>query len=209
MARRVPSCLGGGGDVGPTAPVERWVNVNEAGEDPGAWLEALRRNSGLALDPEGRWRYGTGFVENERVAELFHAGLAVRPDGEVTLTVGKMWAYVKCEGPAFFVRSVRGREVALLGGGTRSLGVDAVFGWGPDERLYLWVGGQPPAKVLRTPHQALVAGVYEVGDVGEVDETDVGSGSGSGRLVCRVGDLEIPVVKLAERPGPNTPRPAS
>lgn len=174
--------------------------MNEVGEDPGAWLEALRRNSGLALDPEGRWRYGAGFVENERVAELFHAGLAVRPDGEVTLTVGKMWAYVKCEGPASFVRSVRGREVALLGGRTLELTADSVFGWGPDERLYLWVGGGPPAKVLRTPHQALVAGLEEV------READVGPHAGA--LVCRVGDLAIPVVKLAQAPGPNTPAPA-
>lgn len=173
--------------------------MNEVVEDPGAWLETLRRNSGLALDPEGRWRYGTGFVENERVAELFHAGLAVRPDGEVTLTVGRMWAYVKCEGPAFFVRSVRGREVELLGGAKWSLGAEAVFGWGPDERLYLWVGGQPPAKVLRTPHQALVMGLEEVG---------VGALAGGARLVCRVGDLAIPVVKLIERPGPNTLAPA-
>lgn len=174
--------------------------MNEVVEDPGAWLEALRRNSGLALDPEGRWRYGTGFVENERVAELFHAGLAVRPDGEVTLTVGRMWAYVKCEGPAFFVRSVRGRDVELLGGRTLALGAEAVFGWGPDERLYLWVKDQPPAKVLRTPHQALVAGLEEVGGAAR---------PGGARLVCRVGDLAIPVLRLSESPGPNTPPPAS
>lgn len=174
--------------------------MNEVGEEPGAWLEALRRNSGLALDPEGRWRYGTGFVENERVAELFHAGLAVRPDGEVTLTVGRMWAYVKCEGPALFARAVRGREVELLGGRTLTLTERSVLGWGPDERLYLWAGGgEAPVKVLRTPHQALVAGLDELGG---------GAGTGDSRLVCRVGDLEIPVLRLAERPGPNTSPPA-
>lgn len=186
--------------MGPGRSGEKQVDVNEVGEDPGAWLEALRRNSGLALDPEGRWRYGTGFVENERVAELFHAGVAVRPDGEVTLSVGKMWAYVKCEGPAFFARSVRGHEVALLGGRTLVLTAGSVFGWGPDERLYLWAAGEPPVKVLRAPHQVLVAGLEEV--------PEAGVGPGRGSLVCRVGDLAIPVVALERAPGPNTPAPA-
>ena len=172
------------------------------------WLEALRRNSGLALDAEGRWRFASGFVENERVAEMFHRGVAVREDGEVTLTVGHMWAYVKCDGPAFFVRAVRsssaegrasGPVVELAGG--REVGLEgATFGWGPDERLYLWVQGlngvDGPALLLRTAHQALLAGLQDA------DE----SGEGEG-LSLIVAGRSFEVVRIAQRPGPATPRP--
>lgn len=171
--------------------------MNDVHGDAGAWLEALRRNSGLALDPEGRWRYGTGFVENDRVSELFHQGLAVREDGEVTLTVGRMWAYVKCEGPALFVRAVRGRTFELLGGRTFEASADTVFGWGPDDRLYLWVDrAAGPARVLRAPHQALSVGLVGL------------EGTGGG-LRCRLEGLEIPVQMLAAVPGPSSPAPAS
>lgn len=159
---------------------------------PEAWLEHLRRSSGLAIDPEGRWRYGTGFVENDRVAELFHAGVAVREDGEVTLTVGRMWAYVRCEGPARFVRAVRDGAFELLGGAKWPL-VGAVFGWGPDERLYVWTTDGGPARVLRVPHQALIAGLEE---------------DPEGRLVLTVGDRAVPVVRLGTIPGAAAPRPA-
>ena len=167
-------------------------------------LEALRRNSGLALDAEGRWRYASGFVENERVSEMFHRGVAVRRDGEVTLSVGKMWAYVKCEGPAFFVRAVRkagadgdkvvgavvelagGREVALAG---------ATFGWGPDERLYVWLHGvDGPALLLRSAHQGLLAGLEE-------------SAGGGLRLIA--GGESFEVARIPARPCPAAPRPGS
>jgi hypothetical protein len=169
------------------------------------WLEALRRNSGLALDEEGRWRFGAGFVENERVSELFSAGLAVREDGEVTVTVGAMWAYVRCAGPAFLVRTMRrdasGAVVFGLAGG-RELGVDAIagVGWGPDERLYLWLDGAAlgapgtgarPALVSRVVHQALIAGLDDV----------------DGRLTLAIAGRRFEVRRLSERPGPASALP--
>jgi len=171
--------------------------VNDVRDDAGAWLETLRRNSGLALDPEGRWRYGAGFVENERVAEMFHGGVVVRPDGEVTLTVGRMWAYVKCEGPARFVRGVRGRQLELLGGGALDLDTHSVAGWGPDDRLYLWVDEGGPLKVLRAPHMAFVAQL----ETQPPPEHD--------RLVLRCAGLEIPVITIAQVPGPRGAAPSS
>jgi hypothetical protein len=191
------------------------------------WLEALRRNSGLALDAEGRWRYAAGFVENERVSEMFHQGVAVRPDGEVTLTVGKMWAYVKCEGPAFFVRAVKKagadgdaagplgaqypqhpqhavdpqhpqhpqQRVVELAGGREIALAGATFGWGPDERLYVWLQGvDGPALLLRTPHQGLLAGLEEK--------------TGGGLRLIAAGE-SFDVVRIPERPGPAAPRPGS
>jgi hypothetical protein len=169
--------------------------VNER-DDAGAWLEALRRNSGLVLDAEGRWRYGAGFVENERVAELFHGGVAVRDDGEVTLSVGSMWAYVKCDGPARFVRAVRGARFELLGGAEVALEEVTAMGWGPDERLYLWAADTIPLKVLRTPHQALVAHLEHVAGQDGVD-----------RLVLRWQGRKIAVAMLAEVPGPRAAAP--
>jgi hypothetical protein len=113
----------------------------------------------LSLDVDGRWHFGTRLVENERVQELFHAGVEVRPDGDVVLRVGKMWCYVKCSGPAFFIRRFdweRG-EVELAGG--RRLKCEPVrIGWGPDDRLYLWLGSLPgPAICLRAAHQDAIA----------------------------------------------------
>ncbi len=177
------------------------------------WLEALRRNSGLALDAEGRWHYASGFVENERVSEMFHRGVAVRPDGEVTLSVGKMWAYVKCEGPAFFVRSIRNAEadedegplpqhaqhpqhaVVELAGGRKVGLAGATFGWGPDERLYVWLHGvDGPALLLRSAHQGLLAGLEE--------------SAGDG-LCLIVAGTSFDVARIPERPGPAAPRPGS
>ena len=90
-------------------------------------LEALRRSSGLALTKEGVWTWGTGFVENPRVQTMFHAGVAVRDDGELTLSVGQMWAYIKAEVTAFFVRNVADGLVHLLGDRTLR-GVDRTVG---------------------------------------------------------------------------------
>lgn len=140
------------------------------------WLEALRRNSGLALSRDGVWTWGGRQVENPRVQDLFHQGVRVRDDGEVTLSVGRMWAYVESEGPIYFIRAVHslgssGASCRLLGGRVLPLlsGVEGrpptAAGWGPDERLYLWLAGlDGPAICLREAHQILSSRIVELED---------------------------------------------
>jgi hypothetical protein len=159
-----------------------------------SWLEAMRRGSGLSLDDEGRWRFGAGFVENERVAELFHQGLERRADGEVILRVGGMWCYVKCSGPMRFVRRFDWRqEVAELFGGRMVSLSGAVAGWGPDSRLYLWFDGvEGPALCSRTAHQDAISRFVEV------DE----------RLAIAFGEgKRCTVEALEEVPRAGSPRP--
>ena len=162
------------------------------------WLEAKRRNSGIALTRDGDWRFGTRSVENPRVQAMFHRGVAVRPDGEVTLKVGHMWCYVQAAGVIHFVRAVRELDgeapvARLLGDREVALGEDTIAGWGPDERLYLWIAGlEGPAICLREAHQALAARL-----VGE--ETP--------RLLLG-RDRSLALVMLPAIPPPDAPRPA-
>lgn len=166
------------------------------------WLEALRRNSGLSLTRDGVWMYGALPVESPRVQAMFHQGVAVRDDGEVTLSVGRMWAYVKTDGPAFFVRAVIGLDgrpaaMRLLGDREAPLASASIAGWGPDDRLYLWLSGLAPREVpavcLREAHQVLAA---------HVEERERGH-------VLALGDLTLPLVMLAEIPAAAAARPAS
>lgn len=166
------------------------------------WLEALRRNSGLALTRDGEWRYGTRTVESSRVQAMFHRGVAVRDDGEVTLSVGQMWAYVKTDGPAFFVRAVNvgeahGPTLRLLGERVLPISEVVSAGWGPDDRLYLWLRGLAaqvlPAVCLREAHQALIA---------RLEERERGH-------VLAFGDREIGVSMLPAIPSAAAPPPAN
>lgn len=174
-------------------------------DDP-EWLEALRRNSGLSLTRDGVWMYGGRPVENPRVQSMFHRGVAVREDGEVTLSVGRMWAYVKTDGPAFFVRAVRDLSTGtpsagLLGEREVPLERVAAAGWGPDDRLYLWFAGlggprasATVAACLRDAHQALSERLEE---------------HGAGHALELGGDRRIPLAMLAAIPSADAPPPVA
>jgi hypothetical protein len=174
------------------------------------WLDALRRNSGLALSKEGVWLYRGRPVDNPRVQTLFHRGVALRDDGEVILRVGRMWAYVESDGPIRFLRAVTGLDRLgegaprgrLLDGTELALvpdrGEPTVAGWGPDERLYLWLEGVVgPAICLREAHQALAARIEEEGGALVLN---LGSGD-------RTGDRRVPVALLQAIPAAGARRP--
>lgn len=167
-------------DVGPDIPTEV--------------LDALRRNSGIGLTRDGGFTLHDAPVPNMRVQALFHRGLTVRPDGDVVLTVGSRWCYVSCAGVARFVVSVRltpAGLVARLKGGAVFTAPDPVIGYGPDDRIYLWLTPEdPPALLLRAAHQDLLGRVAD-------DMT----------IATPAGDA-IRVHTLAEVPGPATPPPA-
>jgi hypothetical protein len=140
---------------------------------------------------------------------MFHRGVAVREDGDVTLAVGRMWCYVRALGPAFFVRAVHlgddaGPRARLLGERELAL-AGSVAGWGPDERLYLWFPGLAgPAICLREAHQALAACVVPEDDAATADQ-----GDGARLALALAGDRRIPLVRLAAIPGAATAPPAT
>ncbi len=165
-------------------------------------LEALREASGIALTVDGVFRYRGDRVPNDRVQALFHRGLKVRPDGRVTLHVGRQWCYVEAAGVARFVEglSVTAETVRLRlrSGEALSVAPSAfALGVAPDERFYVWAPREaPPAVLLRGAHQQL-AGLLDV-RVGR---------DGEDALILPVGDADVPVLTLPEVPGPNTPAP--
>lgn len=158
-----------------------------------ATLEALRRNSGLSLSKDGVFSFHGAEVPNPRVQALFHRGIAVRGDGEVTLEIGGRWAYVATEGVARFVSGLSVLaarvEARFLGATIRAVVPDA-FGIAPDDRVYGWFDGEPvPAKLLRSAHHAVLAEVDAEGDA------------------VVLGGRRVPLRALQAIPAPRSPRP--
>ena len=153
-------------------------------------LDFLRRHSGLSLSVEGVFTFQGQVVPNARVQALFHEGLEVRADGDVTLTVGDQWAFVSCDGVARFVDSLgvsHGGLYASLKGRGRSRCDDPVLAYAPDERFYLWTDATDiPAVLLRDAHQQL-AGLLKDG--------------GSGDLVLPLHQGELRVTTVSRAPG--------
>ena len=156
--------------------------------DPEA-LEYLRRHSGLTLSAAGVFSFRGAVVPNSRVQDLFHAGLEVRDDGDVTLTVGAQWAYVTCAGAARFVDSlgVVGAGLSLsLKGGRRLVSSAPVIAYGPDERFYIWSEPEAsPCVLTRAAHQQLA---------GLLEERVAGS------LSLSLAGREVPVLTLRRTP---------
>ena len=69
-------------------------------------LDAIRRNSRIQLDREGRFHHAGEAVEHPGVHRALCRGLSVRPDGEVIISIGTQWCYVAIDETAQFVTSV-------------------------------------------------------------------------------------------------------
>lgn len=91
------------------------MGAGEGGQEP-EWLQALRENSRIRLDREGRFWHEDVLVEHPKVAALFHRGLGRAPDGRPTLTVGPTWCYIEAEDTLYLVRraicEVQGERLA-------------------------------------------------------------------------------------------------
>ena len=153
-------------------------------------LEFIRRNSGLTLDAQGRFHSAGVRVANDRVQALFHRNLAVRENGDVTLTLGEVWAYVNTETVARFVTALHRNEdllsISYLDG--RSVEADDPrICAGPDNRLYLWEApGAYPSVLLRSAHSALA-------ELLEEREQRIG---------FQLGEKWVVVAELEKSPGP-------
>ena len=157
-------------------------------------LEILRRNSGIGLTADGVFTYEGRPLENPRVQALFHRGLAVREDGEVTLTVGHMWAYVAADGVASFVRTLRedgdAARAELLTGEARDAREMTLAYAASDDRFYAWFAGGPgPARLLWEAHQVLAGRVADGPSV-------------------QLGGATLPVTTLAHAPAADARPPA-
>jgi hypothetical protein len=155
-------------------------------------LDFLRRHSGLSLSAQGVFSFHGEVVPNTRVQVLFHEGLEVRADGDVTLTVGSQWAFVSCDGVARFVDSVGVTSAGLfasLKGGGRARCESPALAYGPDERFYLWMDvAGPPALLMRSAHQQLAGLLKE---------------NSSGGLALPLAASELHVRTIARAPGPH------
>jgi hypothetical protein len=158
-------------------------------------LEIVRRKSGIGLTSEGEFTYQGSKVANPRVQALFHRGLEVRSNGEVTLTVGKVWAYVSCVGVARFVDGFRLGDNLLhlrFRDGTTSESRRPVFGVGAGDRIYVWPEvGATPAVFSRSAHTQL-AGMLES------RQEDLG---------LTLGENWCPLVMLTAQLSPASPAP--
>lgn len=65
-----------------------------------------RVDSGLRLDPLGRFFHDDELVENEAVARALHRGLERAPDGRYLVRFGWDWAFVTIEDAPYVVRRV-------------------------------------------------------------------------------------------------------
>lgn len=162
-----------------------------------AQLNALRRNSGLRLTKGGQFFFHDRPVENTRVQTLFHGGLDVRPNGDVTLTVGQQWAFVECESVARFVHQLAPVDRALrlrLLDGHEVVTSKLCLGFVPSGAAFIWFEepSHPPAQLLFGAHHAAGHHLRE---------------SAEGQVHFVLGERQWPVVQLDAPPRPHTPAP--
>jgi hypothetical protein len=97
-------------------PHDRLVSTQppsaENPSDPAAWLEQLRRGSGLQVDRQGRLLHDGEPVRHDGVRQTLLAGLDVDDAGEAVVRLHladgrQQWAYVRCEDTPFVAEAAR------------------------------------------------------------------------------------------------------
>jgi uncharacterized protein len=69
-------------------------------------LEALREQSGLSIDLEGRFRHRGELVTHARTLEVLWSSLERGPDGRYLVRIGRESGYVRVEDAPYAVRGV-------------------------------------------------------------------------------------------------------
>lgn len=85
--------------------------------EPGQFLEGRTRETTIVRDAQGRWFFDGEPLEHPNLTRAFDRWVARADDGRYCLKNDINWAYVKLEGPPFFVRSLQidaGGGVSLL-----------------------------------------------------------------------------------------------
>jgi hypothetical protein len=126
-------------------------------------LEALREQSGLRLDREGRFWHRGGLVEHARTLAVLHQGLHRAPDGRWATRIGREWGYVEVEDAALWVRRIE-PDGARLRGQLASgawVAIDpATLALGEGDSLYVRVNGER-ARLTRAAQLSLSAYLIE------------------------------------------------
>ena len=108
-------------------------------------LEALREQSGLRLDREGRFWHRGGLVEHARTLAVLHQGLHRAPNGRWATRSGTEWGYLEVEDAALWLRRIEpdgARLRAQLASGAWVAVEPATLALGEGDALYARVEGE-------------------------------------------------------------------
>jgi hypothetical protein len=145
-------------------------------------LEALRAQSGLSIDDEGRFRHRGEPITHARTLEVLWASLRRRPDGRYQVEVGREVGLVEVPHAPYGVRGVTpeagGLLLHLTDGGTEPLD-PATLRLGGDGVLRCAVRGGHRARFQRAAQAALGPHLEE---------------AEPGRFQLRIGSRAWPVV---------------
>jgi uncharacterized protein len=112
--------------------------------DPGQLLQGRTRETTIVRDDQGRWYQDGQPLEHPNLTRAFDRWIERAEDGRYCLKNDINWAYVRIDGPPFFVRSVRigpGEQVTLLLSNEKEEPLRAAsLRTGPDGALYVDVG---------------------------------------------------------------------
>ena len=120
-------------------------------------LEAMREQSGLRLDREGRFWHRDGLVEHARTLAVLHQGLHRAPNGRWATRIGREWGYVEVEDAARWIRRIEpdgARLRAQLASGAWVTVDPASLALGADDALYARVEGER-ARLTRAAQASL------------------------------------------------------
>ena len=75
--------------------------------EPAPWFAGLSRETTLYRDAEGRWFHDDQPLEHAKLSRAFDGWIGRGDDGRYCLRNSINWAYIRLDGPPYFVRSVR------------------------------------------------------------------------------------------------------
>jgi hypothetical protein len=152
-----------------------------AGGEPGD-LEALRAQSGLSIDDEGRFRHRGQPITHARTLEALWRSLSRRPDGRYQVQIGREVALVEVAHAPYGVRGATpeagGLLLHLTDGTTERLD-PATLRLGGDGVLHCLAKGDHRARFQRSAQASLGALLEE---------------PAPGRFQLRLGDRSWPVL---------------
>ena len=93
--------------------------------DPAQFLKGRTRETDIRRDGAGRWYNGDDPISHPNLVRSFDSWVDRAEDGRFCLSNSINWAYIRIEGPAYFVKDARaaddGIELVLSGGNEERL----------------------------------------------------------------------------------------
>jgi len=124
-----------------------------------------RVDSGIRLDPLGRFWHDDELVENPAIARAWHKGLERAEDGRYLIRFGRDWAFVTIEDAPYLVRRVvsddEGRLRLLLSDESEELLDPRTLARSAEHVLYCRVKGDQRARFSRQAQADLMEFLHE------------------------------------------------